>query len=128
MIIDMTVDILNALDQCQPLVNWVAKYEGYPQIYANRTPAGVFPSCVVYERFNRDGMFADDEVRTGRVSYQVSLYSKNGTHALVQNDVDEVMRSFGFTLANAFTNEDKNTRIFQRDLLYEGEFKHDKSK
>lgn len=125
MIIDMTVDILNALDQCHPLVDWVAKVEGYPQIYANRTPAGVFPSCVIYERFNRDGMFSDDEVRTGRVSYQVSLFSENGTHALVQNDVDKVMRSFGFTLANAFTNEDKNTRIFQRDLIYEGEFKHE---
>lgn len=125
MIIDMTVPILTALDHCEPLVDWVAKVDGFPQIYANRTPAGKFPSCVIYERRNRDSFFADDEVRSARVSFQVSLYSERGTHTLVQKDVDRVMRSFGFTLESATTAEDKNTRIFQRDLIYEGEFKHE---
>lgn len=125
MILDMKIPILTALDNCEPLVEWVAKVDGFPQIYANRTPAGKFPSCVIYERTNRDGMFADDVVRTGRISYQISLFSENGTHVLVQKDVDKVMRSFGFTLASAFENEDKNTRIIQRDLIYEGEFKHE---
>ena len=128
MILDMTIPILTALDNCEPLVNWVTKVEGVPQIYANRTPAGQFPSCVIYERLNHDNTFADDEVTGAAISYQVSLYSKSATHALVQNDVDKVMRSFGFTLGNAFTAEDKNARIFQRDLIYEGEFKHGKSK
>ena len=122
MILDKTGDIMQALISDIEIVKWVSKVNGVPNISANKTPSAVFPAIVVYEILNGDSKFADDKVVRSKLSYQISLYSLNGSHTKVQQNVDKFMREMGFTLNFAGTAQDTDTKIFQRDLKYKGEF------
>lgn len=100
------------------VLNWVAKINNMPNISANTTPSGQLPAVVVYETLNRDRDFADDEVFSFDVRYQITLFSENGSFSSVPNTIDTIMRSLDFTRDNLYTLYDKDTKIYQKIMLY----------
>lgn len=122
MIIDLTGSIMQRLLTESSITHWVSKLNGIaPNISANTTPSGQLPAIVVYEMDNRDGEFADDRPFSSIIRYQLTLFSEDGAFAKVPNTVDEIMRSLGFTRDNVFTRFDKDTKIYQKILLFSAE-------
>lgn len=122
MIIDMTGLIMNGFLTEPAVTSWVGKLSnGLPNISANKTPSGVLPAVVLYEMKNRDGEFADDSPFTSEISYQITLFSQDGSHGKVQNQIDNVMRSLDFTRTDARSAYDEDTKTHQRVMIYDTE-------
>ena len=119
MIIDLTGQIMNSFITDPTITGWVGKVSGViPNISANKTPSGILPAVVLYEMKNKDGEFADDAPFNSEIGYQITLFSTDGTHNRVQNNVDDIMRSLDFSRTNAFSMVDKDTDTHQRVMLY----------
>lgn len=118
MVIELTGDIMQGLLKSPIVLNWVAKINNMPNVSANTTPSGQLPAVVVYETLNRDRDFADDEVFSFDVRYQITLFSENGSFSSVPNTIDTIMRSLDFTRDNLYTLYDKDTKIYQKIMLY----------
>lgn len=119
MIIDMTGMIVNGFETDPTITGWTGKIGGImPNISVNTTPSGILPAIVLYERTNRDGEFADDKPFNSEISYQITLFSEDGSHAIVQNQVDDIMRSFDFSRHNLISMFDKDTKTHQRVMIY----------
>lgn len=122
MIIDLTGLIMNGFMTTPAVTNWVGKIGGVvPNISANKTPSGVLPAVVLYEMKNKDGEFADDSPFSSEISYQITLFSTEGTHGRVQSSIDDVMRSLDFSRANAYSLFNEETKTHQRIMIYETE-------
>lgn len=122
MIIDMTGLIMNGFLTEPAITGWVGKLSnGLPNISANKTPSGVLPAVVLYEMKNRDGEFADDSPYTSDIGYQITLFSDDGSHGRVQDQIDDVMRSLDFTRSNARSGYDEDTKTHQRVMIYDTE-------
>lgn len=122
MVIDYTSKIMPLLLSNKVITDWTFKLNGkVPNISANKTPSGQLPAIVLYESLNRDGEFADDRPYTSRLKYQISLFSENGGFSTVPDEIDDLMRTLGFTRDNLFTQFDKDTKIYQKIMLYSAE-------
>lgn len=119
MIIDLTGQIMNSFIADPTITGWVGKVSGVvPNISANKTPSGILPAVVLYEMKNKDGEFADDSPFNSEIGYQITLFSTDGSHGQVQNNVDDIMRSLDFSRSNALSNFDEDTKTHQRVMLY----------
>lgn len=119
MIIDLTGQIMNGFLSDPTITGWVGKIGGVvPNISANNTPSGILPAVVLYEMRNKDGEFADDAPFNSEIGYQITLFSTDGSHGQVQNNVDDIMRSLDFSRSNALSNFDEDTKTHQRVMLY----------
>lgn len=119
MIIDLTGQIMNGFLSDSTITGWVGKIGGVvPNISANNTPSGILPAVVLYEMRNKDGEFADDAPFNSEIGYQITLFSTDGSHGQVQNNVDDIMRSLDFSRSNALSNFDEDTKTHQRVMLY----------
>lgn len=125
MIIEMTKDIVDTLISIPEVIKWVAKVDGIPNISANKLPSASYPAITIYERENDPEKYADDEEITSILSFQISLFSKDGSHGKIQNLIDSKIKEMGFTRMPTppFLFEDK-TNIGQKVLLYSQEIEH----
>ena len=60
-------------------------------------------------------------LKNQQTSYQITLFSTDGTHGKVQSSIDNVMRSLDFTRANAYSLFNEETKTHQRIMIYETE-------
>lgn len=122
MIIEMTKDIVQSIVAIPEVVNWVAKVNGVPNISANKVPSASYPAIAVYEIENDPEKYADDEEETSILTFQISLFSKDGSHAKVQNHIDKAIKNRGFIrVAKIPLIFDNVNNISQRVLMYSQE-------
>lgn len=125
MIIEMTRDIVQSIVAIPEVVSWVAKVGAVPNVSANKLPGAFYPAIAVYEIENDPEMYADDEEQTSFLTFQISLFSKDGSHGLVQNLIDEKMKELGFIRGTKIPLLfDTDNNISNRVLLYSQEIEH----
>lgn len=125
MIIDMTKEIVQTIVAIPAVVNWVAKVNGVPNISANKLPSATYPAISIFEYENEPEMYADDDEETSMISFQVTLFSKDGSHNKVQNLIHKKMKELGFLrVAKVPLLFDSETNVSQRVLLYSQEVEH----
>ncbi|WP_366533563.1 hypothetical protein ACOJIU_17835 (plasmid) [Carnobacterium maltaromaticum] len=125
MIIEMTKDIVQSIVAIPEVVSWVAKVGAVPNVSANKLPGALYPAIAVYELENDPEMYADDEEQTSFLTFQISLFSKDGSHGAVQNLIDEKMKELGFIRGTKIPLLfDTDNNISNRVLLYSQEIEH----
>ena len=125
MIIEMTKDIVQSIVAIPEVVSWVAKVGAVPNISANKLPGAFYPAIAIYELENDPEMYADDEEQTSLLTFQISLFSKDGSHGTVQNLIDEKMKELGFIRGTKIPLLfDTDNNISNRVLLYSQEIEH----
>ncbi|MBP1044846.1 hypothetical protein I6N96_01035 [Enterococcus sp. BWM-S5] len=126
MIIELTADIVNGVLSIPEVVEWVARVQGVPNISANKLPALAYPAIAIYELENIPGMFADDQEETSVVTFQISLFSKDGSHGNIQNFIDGKMKHLGFLrVVSSPLIFDKTENTIQRALIYSQEIEQE---
>lgn len=121
-LIDKTGDIINSFLNNNTIAGWVAKIGGsVPNISSGMTPSSVFPAIVVYTVFNTDGDFADDEAYSSKLRYQITLFSESAIPKTIVNEVDDLIKSIGFTRNNCYPLYDDSTKKYQTVMLYDME-------
>jgi|GEM_PF-6320600 len=120
MIIDLSKEIIQKLAENKIITDWVAKVGAVPNISVNKVPSATYPAIAVYEIQSNDGDYADDEVESSILTYQISLFSHDGSHVKIMNEVDRLMRKqLGFTQRiygpNLFETD---TSIIHKPLRY----------
>lgn len=125
MIIEMTKDIVQSIVAIPEVVSWVAKVGAVPNVSANKLPGALYPAIAVYELENDPEMYADDEEQTSFLTFQISLFSKDGSHGTVQNLIDKKMKELGFIRGTKIPLLfDTDNNISNRVLLYSQEIEH----
>ncbi|MFS7427037.1 hypothetical protein CKN96_15755 [Carnobacterium maltaromaticum] len=125
MIIEMTKDIVQSIVAIPEVVSWVAKVGAVPNVSANKLPGAFYPAIAVYELENDPEMYADDEEQTSFLTFQISLFSKDGSHGTVQNLIDKKMKELGFIRGTKIPLLfDTDNNISNRVLLYSQEIEH----
>lgn len=122
MIIEMTKEIVQSIVAIPEVIKWVSKVNGVPNISANKIPSATYPAIAIYEIENEPDKYADDEEETSLLTFQITLFSKDGSHGEVQNFIDSKMKYLGFTrVTKAPMVFDNVNNISQRVLLYSQE-------
>ena len=125
MIIDLTKEVVTSIISIKSVTDWVCKVNGVPNISANKLPAAKYPAVAIYEIRNDPAGFADDEEQESLLSFQISMFSTDGSHTKVQNVIDEKMKELGFVrgieVPLLFDTDNNNT---QRVLLYSQIIEH----
>ena len=65
-----------------------------------------------------DNSFNDDELYSRKYNYQISIFSQDNSHYKVQNTIDSLMRSLGFTCYHNDEVYEPDVKVFHRVLLY----------
>ena len=115
---DLSAVITKALRNNAKIVGWCAKDGTNPNISANKLPKAIFPCIQVTETMNIDTTFGNDTDIASEVRYQVSLFTQDSSHVLIQTEVDKVMKSLGFLRYNAYTMQEDLTKTVNRYLSY----------
>lgn len=99
---------------------YVAKTEdGHLAIGSNTLPAGLFPAIEFHQIGGSDREFSDDEVEVREYRFQVTIFSQDSSHYLVDNELDRVMRQLGFICYFDHEMRDENLKVTSRILLYQ---------
>ena len=91
---------------------------GNPVIGSLTIPSGIFPAIEFREVSGFDNSFNDDELYSRKYSYQISIFSQDNSHYKVQNTIDSLMRSLGFTCYHNDEVYEPDVKVFHRVLLY----------
>lgn len=92
---------------------------GNPVIGSLTIPSGIFPAIEFHEVSGFDNSFSDDELYSRKYSFQISIFSQDNSHYKVQNTIDTLMRSLGFTCYHNDEVFEEDTKVYHRVLLYE---------
>lgn len=91
---------------------------GNPVIGSLSIPSGIFPAIEFHEVSGFDNSFNDDELYSRKYSFQISIFSQDNSHYKVQNAIDSLMRSLGFTCYHNDEVYEEDTKVYHRVLLY----------
>lgn len=109
------------------VTSWVGKIQGMPNISTIRTPSAQLPAIIVETTYNADGNFADDSAFSSVIRYQITLFSRDGLFGQVPNHADQIMKDIGFSRDNYFPLVDRDTKIYQRIMIYSDEVENEYS-
>ena len=101
------------------LSTFVAKdSSGLPVIGSLKLQAGLFPAIEWHQIGGRDRNFSDDTVDQRSYNFQISIYTRDGSHVLIENEVDRIMRDLGFVCYFDHEAYEQDTKVYSRYLSY----------
>lgn len=108
--------VVSALESNQALISLL----GGPWIYFMVAPdAEEFPRITYYELNNTDEDYADDDPFSSRVSFQISIWTKDPAQiSPIALEVDQTMAESGFY--RTFTTDlyEDDTKVFHKPMRY----------
>lgn len=123
MIIDKGLEIVTAFENNKVVMDWIYIDEWeIPNISVDTTPTGMLPALIVTLIGGQDNAFSDNEVMRTDIRYQITVLSEDGSDIKVASEVDNEMRKIGFFLYNNYPLYNKETKLYQRVMLYRGQF------
>jgi len=91
---------------------------GGQRVYAIRAPnASEYPRITYFEITNTDRNYADDQVYSSRMVYQVDVWSKENPDPIAL-EVDRVLKSIGFARVGAADLYEDDVQVYHRALRY----------
>lgn len=99
--------------------SFVAKDQhGQPVIGSLKLQAGLFPSIEWHQIGGMDRVFSDDAVDQRTYNFQISIYTQDATHVLIENEIDKVMRDIGCVCYFDHEVYEQETKVYSRYLSY----------
>lgn len=117
--IDFTYDIVKGLQENPIVAGYVAEVNGMPNISQLRVISAVYPAIAVREIESFDELFCDDECVTQFCQYEIEIWSSDGSHVMIQAEIDKFMRSLGFTRFKIRTFDDPSIKQYRKILGYQ---------
>jgi hypothetical protein len=119
-VINLKPLIVSALESNQALISLL----GGPRIYFMMAPdAEEFPRITYFELNNTDEDYADDDPISSRVSFQISIWTKDPAQiSPLAQEVDRTMTEVGFY--RTFTTDlfEADTLVYHKPMRYSGKF------
>ncbi|MDM5270540.1 DUF3168 domain-containing protein [Bacillus wiedmannii] len=107
-------DILQALESNQELLSVLGGKRIY---YRKARNADEFPRITFFELNNVPDSFADDEITSSEITFQIDIWSKNSTTA-IHSKVDAIMNGIGFTRYAIADLYEDDTQIFHYAMRF----------
>lgn len=92
---------------------------GNPVIGNLKIPSGIFPAIEYHKVSGFDNAFNDDVLYSRKYNYQISIFSQDNSHYKIENTIDSIMRSLGFTNYHDDEIFEEDTQVYHRVLLYQ---------
>lgn len=100
-------------------VDWLAKINGdLPNMSVNRVTNAAYPCCVLDEIITTVISSAENRANEYETRWQISLYSKDGSHVKIIDNVNNAMVRLGFKLYDTDEFYTDNTKIIHKILKY----------
>lgn len=101
------------------ILDYVGKTSNGNPVIGNLTlPAGIFPAIVFHEISGSDSHFNDDVLYARRYYFQISIFSQDNSQYQIENTIDAIMRSLGFTCYYQDEAYEEDVQVYNRVLLY----------
>lgn len=112
--------IAKALLSNENITDYLAKTtDGHTVLGSNKLVAGLFPALEFHSVGGSDLKSSDDSVDIREYRYQVTIFTKDSSHYLVENHVDQIFRALGFRCYFDHEMYDNTLDITSRVMLYQ---------
>lgn len=128
MIFNWNPIIAKALMDDTTIAAYVGKTAGGNPVVGNlKLPAGIFPAIEYHEISGSDSHFSDDGLYARRYYYQVSIFTQDNSRYQIENTIDTIMRSLGFTCYYEDEAYEEDVKVYSRVLLYKQTLSEEKA-
>lgn len=118
--IDKNLEIVQEISNLPITSIWLARNKkGIPQISANKVPDAIYPAITLWELDNYHSAFADDIPTASYMSFQVSMFSLDGSHIESAKEIDDYFVDKGFRRNSGGVEFDDTTKLIHRYMTYE---------